>query len=217
MSLADRIKQRLDELGFSQQELATRAGVSQPAIFKLTSGRSQTTRKLLEIADALQCDAEWLSKGISRSYALGENTQSTSYDIPIYDVQLSAGFGSVADDNGSYETLAVPEQLLTMMGVSPANACIVKVKGDSMEPTLNNNESIVIDTSVTKPLSNQLYAFEFEGDLKVKRFVKEFSGYWNIKSDNKHNPAYQDQTIAQDNVDRLRIIGRVAGLLGRTF
>jgi phage repressor protein C with HTH and peptisase S24 domain len=217
MSLADRIQIRLNELGFSQQELATRAGVSQPAIYKLVSGQSKTTRKLLEIADALQCDPEWLNTGVSRSYGLSGNKQPSSFDIPFYDVQFSAGFGSVADDNGAYETLEVPEQLLTMMGVSPANACIVKVKGDSMEPTLHNDESIVIDTSVIKPLSNQLYAFEFEGDLKVKRFVKEFSGYWTIKSDNKNNPAYQDQTIAQDNVDRLRIIGRVAGLLGRAF
>ena len=53
----------MDELGLTQDGLAQKAGVSQVAIHKLLTGKARQTRKLAEIALALETTAEWLAAG----------------------------------------------------------------------------------------------------------------------------------------------------------
>lgn len=63
MSIANRLKERLDELGWSQSLLARRSGVSQSGINKVFLGQSKETRKLPVIANALGLRTEWLATG----------------------------------------------------------------------------------------------------------------------------------------------------------
>ncbi len=63
MNMADRIKQRMLELDIKQEELGKAAGLTQPAIFKLLSGKTQRTTRLAEIAKALKVRPEWLATG----------------------------------------------------------------------------------------------------------------------------------------------------------
>ena len=48
-TLADRLKQAMASRNLKQETLAEAAGVSQNTIHKLTSGKAQSTRKLIEI------------------------------------------------------------------------------------------------------------------------------------------------------------------------
>ena len=61
--LAENINVRLAILNMTQKELAEAAGISQVMVHKLLSGKSKSTAKILDIAKALQCDAEVLSNG----------------------------------------------------------------------------------------------------------------------------------------------------------
>lgn len=61
--MKDRIFQRRTQLEMSQQALAEKAGVSQVTIQHLESGRNETSKKLVEIARALNVSAEWLANG----------------------------------------------------------------------------------------------------------------------------------------------------------
>ncbi|MCP5197688.1 MAG: helix-turn-helix transcriptional regulator [Gammaproteobacteria bacterium] len=63
MDMADRIRQRMDEMGISQDALARQAGLTQPAIFKLLAGKSRRTTRLAEIAKTLKVRPEWLVTG----------------------------------------------------------------------------------------------------------------------------------------------------------
>lgn len=63
MTIAKRIQERMDELGYTQDVLATRAGVSQTTVYKLTSGKAKESRKIMQIADALGVEAKWLQYG----------------------------------------------------------------------------------------------------------------------------------------------------------
>lgn len=62
MTLAQRLKVAMKESGLTQAALAEKAGVSQAAIQKITSGKSQSTTKLLEISRALHVRPEWLGE-----------------------------------------------------------------------------------------------------------------------------------------------------------
>jgi len=64
-SQTNRIQARMDELNLTQEELAIRAEISQAMVYKLLSRKAKSTTKVVQLANALECDIEWLIKGNS--------------------------------------------------------------------------------------------------------------------------------------------------------
>ncbi|WP_445494431.1 helix-turn-helix domain-containing protein [Photorhabdus sp. SF281] len=65
MCLSIRLKQRRKELGITQVQLAERTGMTQQAVNRIEKGFVSRPRFLLEIAQVLKCEPEWLLKGLS--------------------------------------------------------------------------------------------------------------------------------------------------------
>lgn len=62
-NLSQRVKQRRNQLSMTQAEVAELAGISQQSYQALESGSTKRTRHLMEIANALRCEASWLMFG----------------------------------------------------------------------------------------------------------------------------------------------------------
>lgn len=69
-TLAARVKQKRESLGWSQQQLADEAGSNQPAIQAIEYGRSLKPRSLGGIAAALNTTEEWLMYGVEQIDAI---------------------------------------------------------------------------------------------------------------------------------------------------
>ncbi|WP_115158647.1 helix-turn-helix domain-containing protein [Serratia fonticola] len=65
MNISVRLKERRLQLGLTQQQLASLAGVRQQTVQRIEGGSSRHPRHLLEISDALGCSPKWLLHGIS--------------------------------------------------------------------------------------------------------------------------------------------------------
>lgn len=63
-TLSDRLNKAMELAGMSQGALAKASGVAQPTIWRLTSGNARGSTKIVEIANALGVNSEWLSTGI---------------------------------------------------------------------------------------------------------------------------------------------------------
>lgn len=63
------IKERREALGMTQEQLAKKAGTTQQSIANLETGKSRSTRKLVQIAKALGVRAETLEGFASTDYA----------------------------------------------------------------------------------------------------------------------------------------------------
>lgn len=63
ISIAERLKSAREAADLRQEELASRAGVSQGTIANVESGLRKNPRELLAIARALNVNAEWLKSG----------------------------------------------------------------------------------------------------------------------------------------------------------
>lgn len=63
MTLANRMKKQMAELGLTQEAVANRADISQGMVYKLLSGKAKSTSKIVQLAYALECDIEWLATG----------------------------------------------------------------------------------------------------------------------------------------------------------
>ncbi|MFP7605023.1 MULTISPECIES: helix-turn-helix domain-containing protein [Serratia] len=64
MNISVRLKERRLELGLTQQQLASLAGIKQQTVQRIESGGSRHPRHLLEISDALGCSPKWLLHGV---------------------------------------------------------------------------------------------------------------------------------------------------------
>lgn len=74
-----------DKCEYSQQDIATMAGVSQSTIGNLESGSRSMPRKLTSIARALGVDSDWLAEGKGDPF-----TGASASDLPIPDHYIDA-------------------------------------------------------------------------------------------------------------------------------
>ncbi|CAM7426677.1 helix-turn-helix transcriptional regulator [Morganella morganii subsp. morganii] len=65
MTLGTRVKEKRKELGYTQATLAEHVGLTQQAINRIESDIIARPRFILELAQVLHCDPEWLLKGPS--------------------------------------------------------------------------------------------------------------------------------------------------------
>lgn len=195
MKLGERIAARMAELDVGQSELARRVGVSQQAIGKLVNGSSETSRYLHLIARELQTTPQYL---------VGETDDPSEGALPAptpamiaeqLDVALvpelalgySMGGGSVFHD---YEQTGVaPFQKAWLRGRTKgtiAELFVARGRGDSMEPTLRDGDTILVDTAQKEVLEQDaIWALSY-GDLgMIKRVRKLPGGGYQINSDNK--------------------------------
>jgi phage repressor protein C with HTH and peptisase S24 domain len=127
--------------------------------------------------------------------------------IPQYrDASAGRGLGTVADrDMNEAGVLAFDKSwMLDTFGRADGLAT-VRVHGDSMEPTLADGETIVIDTHVSKVDTSGVYVIKVGDNVLVKRVQHKLDGTLVIKSD---NPQYEPELIRPGSM-RVHIAGRM--------
>ena len=84
----------------------------------------------------------------------------------------------------------------------------ITVKGDSMERTLIDGETIVIDTDVTEVDCSGIYVLQAGKNLLVKRLVPDLDGSVVVRSD---NPSYarDERRLSPEQLKDIRVVGRM--------
>lgn len=90
------------------------------------------------------------------------------------------------------------------------------VDGDSMEPTIPDGASVVVDVSDQEPRAKKasVYAMYVDGEPRLKRLLKLPSGAVRVSSDNPR-PEYAAFEIGPESRSELKIIGRVVFVQSR--
>ncbi|WP_205680297.1 helix-turn-helix domain-containing protein [Brenneria alni] len=127
--------------------------------------------------------------------------------VPGYRVQVSAGYGSLNDTGLSpCRYLAFRRKWLSYRGFNERDLVIVWAKGDSMEPTIGNNNTLLINTARKKPVDGNMYVIRQEDMLWVKRIQTQPNGALLLISD---NTAYPPMEIRRDELHNFEVIGQV--------
>ena len=94
------------------------------------------------------------------------------------------------------------------LGSDKASFVTIKVQGDSMERTLIDGETIVIDTDITDVAASGIYVVQVGKNLLVKRLVLRMDGGLLVKSD---NPGYAagDEDYSAERAQSIRVVGRM--------
>ena len=128
-------------------------------------------------------------------------------EFPILDVQASAGFGAVAASENAQTRFGFDEHWLrSLTSAKSASLSIVRVMGDSMEPTLNEGDEVLVDASDhASRLRDGIYVLRADDTLVVKRVaIKPGGNQITIASDNPAYPTWHDMERSE-----VHVVGRV--------
>ena len=169
-------------------------------------------RKLFEAEEtALKRIAE--SKGfparpIAVYNSLDELPPETTVLITHVDVALSAGNGRETWHIEEKEPLPFQADYIRRLNSSPKNLVAVKVRGDSMEPRLFDDDTVVVDRADRRiPANGGVFALVYAGEMLVKCLFKMPDGSLRIVSDNKEKHPPFDVHV--DKLEHIDIVGRV--------
>ena len=127
--------------------------------------------------------------------------------VKRHPVTVSAGPGAIVTEELGKAYFAFDERWLkALTASSPSNLSIVRVEGDSMAPTLNAGDDILVDLGDSaERLRDGIYVLRIDDALVVKRLALNPVGRRiTVQSD---NPAYPDWPDC--GLEDIRPIGRV--------
>lgn len=212
--LADRFKLARESLGLEQKEIAAKLDISHRSWQDYELGKSVPGGKVFESLVLLGFNANWLLSG-EGPMKRGEGSELPGgfVQVPRYAIAAAAGGGALVHSEQIVDHIAFKaDWLKQQLGLSPAQAAVISVIGDSMEPCLADGDLILIDTSVTRVENNAIYVIQVEGDLLVKRIQKKIDGTVIIKSDNER---YEPEIFRGESVELLKVVGRMVRRLVR--
>ncbi|WP_407084626.1 LexA family protein [Pluralibacter gergoviae] len=140
MSLADRVKQKRNELGLTQTEAAEIAGIRQQSWQSIEDGKTLKPRNIVGIAKALRCDAAWLLNG----GAFMSINDVNSKRVPLISYVQA---GALAEKNPIQAFDGNLEYVLTDLDVSEFTFAL-RIEGDSMEPDFKAGDVVIIDPEI---------------------------------------------------------------------
>lgn len=130
--------------------------------------------------------------------------------IPQYSAKAAAGFGHENPHVESVATLAFKREWLRIKGVNPKNLIVIYADGESMWPTIDDHDVLLVDKSRAEPADGQIFVMaSADKGVIVKRLVQSPLGGWIIRSDNEDKGEYPDLMLSRSEINEHRIIGRV--------
>lgn len=224
-TFAERLNAAMNATGVSQGQLAEMVGVSQPAIQKMTSGKTNGSRKMVELANALGVRPEWLSSGQGAMREDGQQPQSQLtktgnsdvFRLDVLDLTVSAGPGIINQEFVEilHSVEYAPAEARHMFdGRNAENIRIINVRGDSMSGTIEPGDLLFVDISVKSFDGDGIYAFLYDDTAHVKRLQK-MKDKLLVISDNKIYAAWDP--IEKDEMNRVFVFGKVIGSMPQTY
>ena len=195
-TIAERLKYAREASGLTQPELASKAGVSQGTIGNIESGLRKRPRDLLSIASALGVAPVWLETGKGSMLPPGspEIDLDNNPDYPSIRrvmFKLSAGVSGFSVDyqDGNGNPLVFRRDWYDKNGYTPSKLFATYVANGSMEPGLYDGDTVVVNTEQVEPKDGVVFAANYEGELVIKRLVRD-DGQWWLASDNPDKNRY---------------------------
>lgn len=209
------VRHVLQETGWSPAHLARLAGVSHSTINRPLNTpdwpHALSRRTLASIAKVSGIDPAPFAKAAGDAdhalMTLPEKVRGNGVEmIPLYDVSASAGGGSVVEYEPIIDQLAFPRDYLRKITRSnPRDLAIISVKGDSMEPTLRDDDVVMLDLTKTNLDYDGMFVIRSGEALLVKRVMRSTRpGYITVISDNRD--IYPPQEHPTDSV---AVLGKV--------
>jgi transcriptional regulator with XRE-family HTH domain len=191
-TLADRLRELLEQRGLNQTHAAERAGIPLPTLNKWIhqgdKAANPSAENLVALKEALNVSIDWLltGDGLREPFPLFVN------DVLKRLTQwLMSSLGSGALD--------------------PTRIDIVRPEGDAFLPEYGPNDLFVLERTTALPIQDQICHLTFGGMTGFRRVIHEVDGSVLLTAPNPATPAWRIPANEID--DQIKVDGRVVGAL----
>jgi transcriptional regulator with XRE-family HTH domain len=218
MTIGTTIRQLRKDRGLTLNQLAALIESDVGNLSRLERGvQGYSDAMLKKVATALDVPVGRLFGGvvgkIERAFPGGVEVHSADGDdaqfvqIPMVKLRLQAGVTGFQTEPERRDggTLGMRKSWIERNRFDPSSLIAIQVRGDSMEPSLYEDDIVVINVDDTKLVDGQVYALNYEGEAMVKRLSRD-AGMWWLTSDNPDQRKYHRKSIQGD---ECIVIGRV--------
>ena len=223
-TLGERVKEERKKRHWSQADLGAKVGVSQAAISEIERDVPKSSGLVIPIAKAFKIDVSFLIDGkenvlrqmpdnndiVIVGSKTGEIADPKEYVmIPRYDVRGSCGEGIDVNEVSIVDGMPMPVAWLRTQKLPEAHLlAVIEASGDSMQPTIEDGQTLIVNTVDIEPKSTKIYLICIDGKLFIKRLIYTPTG-WIMRSDNPNKSNYPDFVIGSESLDNIDIQGRV--------
>ena len=218
-AFAERLQWILKEkFSSNTSEFSRAVGIAITSLNRWLIGEADPSRSnLIKTAKASGVKLEWLATGQGQRDETSEETPASKIQEKLKDnismiisyegINVSAGFGSF--NEGTTEPDGeepYSDELLARLGVKAHHCAVFWANGNSMSPTIENGDQMLVDLSKKEIQGNKIYLVQNGESVWVKRVKMEWDGV-ELISDNKEE--YRPIRISADEAQNLQIIGQV--------
>lgn len=186
--------------GLTQKQLAAMLEVDTVSISRYENDDNKLTLPLLRrIAGKLDCRVVDLIDEDDGASATGHSA------LPEYDIRAAAGGGALNDSEEAVDHWLFSESQMEQLGLNRGPAGMIRIVGDSMEPTLRSGSRVIIDRSDSDISTPGIFVVWDGAGLVIKRLERVFGSEprkVKVKSD---NPLHDEYVVREED---LRVIGR---------
>ncbi|WP_106418195.1 LexA family transcriptional regulator [Salinicola tamaricis] len=206
----------------SDKEIAAYFGISPTSVHNWRRRGSVPYDECVRLAIAKKISLGWLVLGdgdvADTSLAVNEpaglylsDSPPETKSVPLYDVEGAAGAGRSLEHETVVGHFPMTAELIAQLGLTDARLAGIRVRGDSMEPTLFDGDWTFINLNDTNWSLGGVFLVWVSGELRIKRVQRLSGGAMYLISDNTH---YEKEMIPRSQMQEVAIIGRVKTRLG---
>ncbi|MDY3927996.1 MAG: LexA family transcriptional regulator [Clostridia bacterium] len=197
-----RLKKIRTEKGLSQQEVANYLGITQQAYANYERmARQADYDTLKKLSEFFNCSIDYIL-GNSDKYPFPNITDDYTTFPVIGDI--AAGYNHIAIENWDGEKIDIPNTYLK--GHNKTEFIVLRVKGDSMYPTYQDGDKVLILKQSTVDYSGQIGAIIYENEMATLKKIEYKIGEKWIRLV-PVNPSYPSIMINEDDLDTYHLIG----------
>lgn len=189
----------MDRANVKRPRLAKELGVSYVAVKKVLDGQTRafTAENNSRAAAFLGVNPDWLATGegemvpaagaVQSSALLDTGLPDGAVRVPVLTNAASMGGGiDLADEDVICGELTLTPQFVAeqLRPVRPGALRFIHGYGDSMAPTFNSGDVLLVDTDMRDVKIDGIYVLEAHGRLFIKRVRQRLDGSYEISSDN---------------------------------
>jgi phage repressor protein C with HTH and peptisase S24 domain len=221
VEVAQRVRELIENSGIKQIELVKYLQVNQGTFGKWISLKETTNRKIpndyiREIARYFKVSTDWILYGEDSGYKKPPNSinavsnieyaTNNYFEMKIYKGAVGAGSMGEIDDS-FMETTLLPKRILPNDLIMESNNKVMfEVVGDSMTPTIKENDWVIIDMVNGREFYeiDGIYLCNIDSTYQIKRLQFKGTKGVDIISDNKNYNIINSQEC-----DLFEIVGKL--------
>lgn len=229
-TLGERLREERERLGYSQTQFGDLAKVTKKTQMLYESDQRSPKADYLTALAAVNVDTQYILTGnrsvmgANGSHGDGRVEGASRWNsdvsdpgpdyaaVAMYDIEAAAGAGRSFEGEPVQSVLYFHHDELATLGLQPGRVAGVKVRGDSMEGTLDDGDWVLVNLADTDYRREGVFLLLVSGERRIKRVQRLAGGALYLISDNEH---YQPEMIPPDQMREVEILGRCEVRIGR--